>query len=594
MGLAALACSGLTLAFLWPIVQAWGNWGIEDWDYWAAHHEAARRTLVDYHQLPLWNPWCCGGTDLAAHPGSRVFAITSPLVFLLGAVGGLKLEMLLHAAAGMLGLYAAGRQIGLDRFSAWLAPLAYFLGPLYALPVTAGMAWFTSVAFLPWALLFFLRSEAGELRHLVASSACLVFMYLGGGAYPLAIALLFFGFLALLDLRELGLVRTGRRIGTLVALTVLLGAIKLLPSIDFMRDFPRQAEQPTGFSMQSLSVGLFSRDQRLEVAATQFDGVHSGELLRGISADYDDVGMYVGPLVAALFALGLACQGRKTWKLLLAFLFFLLLSLGDRLPLGPYQILQQLPVFESMRFAERYRLVWLLCALLVAGSGLQLVRRALGSRFPGRPYGDVVVAATLLAVLIDLFVVTRPIYQAAFPIAPMTFRASPEFRQIAGLPNYDADGFVPKPYGQARVYGAWSAHYPAFLMNLGFARCYESALVPRAAVPMRAKGYRGEVHLTGTAGEVATEFWSPNKLRFRVRAASSGRLIVNQNYYRGWRASDGRPITSAAGLLAIAVGPQDREIEISYARDSFVVGALVSAAAWSVILFAVGSRLVRR
>ena len=579
---------GLTLAFLWPVVQAWSNWGIEDWDYWAAHHEAARRSLLEYHQLPLWNPWCCGGTDLAAHPGSRVFAITSPLLLLLGAVSGLKLEMLLHAALGLLGLYAVGRQIGLDRFSAWLAPLAYFLGPLYALPVTAGMAWFTSVAFLPWALLFFLRTKAGDLRSGIASSACLVFMVFAGGAYPLAIALLFFGFLAMLDARELGLARTAQRLITLAAFTLLLGAVKLLPSIEFMRDFPREAEQPTGFSVEGLSAGLFGREQRLEAAATQFDGVHAGEFLRGISADYDDVGMYVGPLVAALFAIGVALPWRKHWRFSIALVFFLLLSFGDRLPFGPFQLLHRLPVFESMRFAERYRLVWLLCALLIAGGGLQTLRQWIGARFPGRPYADLAAAAVLLCLSIDLFVLTRPIYQAAFPIAPMEFRASPEFRQIAGLPNYDAGGFVGRPYGQARVYGAWSAHYPAFLMNRGFVRCYESALVPRAPLPMRARRYRGEVHLAGTTGEVSTEFWSPNKLRFRVRAESAGRLVVNQNYYGGWRASDGRPVTSEAGLIAVEVGPGDREIELTYRRDSFVLGAGISAATWIGVVFAIG------
>jgi hypothetical protein len=418
-------------------------------------------------------------------------------------------------------------------------------------------------------------------------------MYLGGGAYPLAITLLFLSVLALLDLSDLGPLRTAKRVAAVVGFTVLLGAIKVLPSVAFMRDFPRNAEQPTGFSMQALAVGLFSRDQRLEAAVTQFDAVGPG-LLRGISADYDDVGMYVGPIVAALFVLGLSFEGRRYWRLAVAFVVFLSLSLGDRLPFGPFQLLHRLPVFESMRFAERYRLVWLLCALLIAGGGLSYLRLLLQQRFPDRRHGDVVVIGALLCALVDLFAVTRPIYQAAFPIAPMRLRTSPEFRQIVGLPNYDADGFVPRPYGQARIYGSWSAHYPALLMNRGFASCYESAVIPRAAIPMRSRRYRGEVHLVGSRGEVSTERWSPNELVFRVHAQAEGRMVVNQNYYRGWRTADGRPVVSEGGLISVSVGPQDREVELKYSRTSFTLGAAISAVSWSVLLPAAISSRVRR
>ena len=583
----ALTCLALTLAFLSPILRHWANWGIEDWDYWAFQHEAMRRTLLGYHQIPSWNPYYCGGTDLLAHPGSRLFALTTPLVLLLGPVAGFKLEFLLYAVAGMLGFHVLGRQLGLDRWSAWLAPIAYFLGPLYALPTTAGMVWFTSVAFLPWAFYFYLRAVAGGFRNLVACGACLVFMYFGGGAYPLAISFTFIGFFSLLGLREIGLARSASIVASLVVLTVLLGAVKLFPSIDFMREFPRRTEQSTGFSVESLGVGLFARDQRLEVASTRFGDLHRGEFLRGISADYDDVGMYVGPLIGALFALGLVVRGREHWKLATSFLVFLWLSFGDRVPLSPFELLHRLPVFESMRFAERFRLVWLLCALLLAGAGLQWIRASLARRFPGRPYAEIAACAVLAYALVDLYGVTRPIWEAAFPIAPMEFRAMPEFHQIAGLPNYDAHGFVPRPFGQTRIYGSWSAHYPALLMNVGGVGCYESAFVPRSPAPIRAKRYRGEVYLTGSTGSVTTMLWSPNRLRFSVRAESPGRLVVNQNYYRGWTARDGRTVSSQDGLLAVEVGPEDRLIELRYVRRSFVAGGLVGTASWGAVGLAV-------
>ena len=54
------------------------------------------------------------------------------------------------------------------------------------------------------------------------------------------------------------------------------------------------------------------------------------------------------------------------------------------------------------------------------------------------------------------------------------------------------------------------------------------------------------------------------------------RLVVNQNYYQDWRAGDGRPVTSLDGLLSVAVGPEDRSIELRFRRPSFTAGLWVS------------------
>ena len=45
---------------------------------------------------------------------SRALSPTFPIVLLLGAVHGLKIEVLLFACVGMLGFYALGRYLGLD------------------------------------------------------------------------------------------------------------------------------------------------------------------------------------------------------------------------------------------------------------------------------------------------------------------------------------------------------------------------------------------------------------------------------------------------------------------------------------------------
>ena len=579
VALAAAGCLALSLVFFAPIFHDLENWGIGDWDQHAFYHEAGRVSLLEYGQVPEWNPYYCGGTDLLANPQSRVLAPTYPIVLILGTVLGLKLEILLFAGLGSLGLYCLGRQLGLDRLVAWLVPAPYFLSSLYALPTSTGMTWFMSVAYLPWACLFHERS-AGAPRFLVGTGACLAFMYLSGGVYPVVIAFVFFGLLGLLRVREQGLSRSGASLAALAVLTLALGAVKFAPSIEFMSEFPRKLDRPSGFSLQSLSVGLFSRDQRHGVNVSHFDGNHFDEpdrLWRGISTDYDDVGMYIGPAVGLLFVGGLVARGRRHWDLVVCMAILLWISLGERPGWSLFSVLHELPVFESMRYSERFRLVWLMLLCLFAGFGLQALRAQLARRLSAG-VASALVAALLGAVVIDFYLVTRPILEKAFIIPPLAVPRSAEFQQIRWLETYDANGFRARPsYG---VYESLSGHYPALKANLGVVRCYETAFVPRRAVPRSHRAYRGEVFLRETQGQVSTLHWSPNRLRYAVRVESPGWLVVNQNHYASWRAHDGRPVENRGGRLAVAVEPGDEVIELRYQRRSLVAGAVVSAGSW--------------
>ena len=41
-----------------------------DWKLFQTWLEAGRRTVLWYHQFPLWNPWTCGGQVYLANPQS--------------------------------------------------------------------------------------------------------------------------------------------------------------------------------------------------------------------------------------------------------------------------------------------------------------------------------------------------------------------------------------------------------------------------------------------------------------------------------------------------------------------------------------------
>jgi hypothetical protein len=341
--------------------------------------------------------------------------------------------------------------------------------------------------------------------------------------------------------------------------------------------------------------GLFHRDQRLEMRKAAFDGTHydlPDRAWRGISTNFDDVGMYVSPVVAVLFLVGLVTSWRRMWMLFAAIPVFVWLSLGERPRASLFVALHRLPVFESMRYPERFKFIWLLAVCLSAGFGMQWIAGWLDRRYPGRRVGVAAAAVVTLVVASDLFAVTRPIYRPAFPIPPIPVKRLDTFTQISDLEWYDAGGF--RPEASSSIYGANSSHFPALLMNVGAVNCYETAFVPRKAIPSTSPEYRGEAFLAEGGGVVATTDWSPNRLRYTVNVWGPGVLVVNQNYASGWTAADGRPVTSRNGLISVRVGPEDRTVELRYGRKSFTAGLILSALGWVALAAVAIGRIVRR
>lgn len=110
---AALMALGLALALAYPILNHLELWGKGDWDQHMFYLEVPRVTLLDYGQLPLWNPYYCGGSVMLANPQSRMCSPSYVLVLLLGTEAGIKLTIILNLALGLWGAWRLSRWWGL-------------------------------------------------------------------------------------------------------------------------------------------------------------------------------------------------------------------------------------------------------------------------------------------------------------------------------------------------------------------------------------------------------------------------------------------------------------------------------------------------
>ncbi len=68
----------VAFVYLHPIFPNFDYWGIHDWDEAFSYSGVARKTILKYHQIPLWKPYHLGGNALLATWGASSPSILSP------------------------------------------------------------------------------------------------------------------------------------------------------------------------------------------------------------------------------------------------------------------------------------------------------------------------------------------------------------------------------------------------------------------------------------------------------------------------------------------------------------------------------------
>jgi hypothetical protein len=581
-----IAIVGVSLvAYLRLVLRAPRALGIADWDMNFAYEAFVQRSLTHYRQLPLWTPYHSGGLPFFANPQTKVFSLAEPVALATGAVVGLKLEIFVQYLVGILGTYAYARQLNLRRFAALFAAAVYIYSGMLAMSVAVGMVPFLAAAFIPWFFLCFERANT-SWRYAVAAGACLALMILYGGVHLVALTAFSVALLAVARVvaRRALLRDVTRTLGIAFTSAFGLSAFKLIPMIELMRRLPRVRSEYSGYSLESIVHSLLTPNQ--DFATPTLADVPG--FYRGMSWGPDENGMYVGIVVVALVMLGFSLYTRRDLAFAVLFVILVWLSFGDRAPVSLWAWLRRLPVFESMRVAQRFRFVWMLLFAVLAGAGLQAIHDWLVSRTRSRRLGAVVAVSIAVVAVVNLFSNAK-VYALGLSVPSPPMALPGDFRQIERLPLYGPTGWEQPESGPTPL-NAWSAQYPAVMQNLGTIQAYEpiaddfSSRVRPSTSPM----YRGEVYLAKGQGSVQLVKWSPNRIVVDVLAAQNDSLVFNQNFFPGWRSTVGS-VVDANGHLSVPVSPGHQRVEVFYRPSSVVIGAVVTALS----LVAVALALIR-
>ncbi|MGH7814712.1 MAG: hypothetical protein ACREQI_12010 [Candidatus Binataceae bacterium] len=546
----AVIALGFSLAYCWFILGRLSTIClIGDNDsafelYWAAYY-----TVTHFHQLPLWNPYQCGGVPLLGDPGSRILTPAFLLQLLAGPTVGIHLEIIARLALGWAGSYALARVLGINRLGAAAAGTAFGASSWYFCHLGSGHYGYMTYMYVPWvALLLFESIERRRMVLAAAGGLILALMVFEGGTYTVPHSVLLLGMLV----AALAIVRRSPRpiFAVVVMGAFALGfvAVKLLPAMGSVGRLvpPFERNSPAAFIVE-----FFRRDQ--------FDG-------RGVPGGFwgfQEYGAYIGPFIAALLIAGVVMRWREGLPWIVSGLVLLVIAAGNYGAYSPWVLLHKFQPYAGMHAPTRILIIFTMVAGILAGFGAD----ALCTKWKG--WGAAVAVLLILAAAVDGWLVNSPNFPLLYLGRPPALMPSRNFRQVWKVPEGTGVGLM----------------YVTAVANMGALDCYSGADSQQPApTGYNQAGYRGEQYLVGR-GAVRLGKWTPNALSYGLDVPEPTILVVNQNYNRGWAVVRGEGnVISRDGLLAVRIPAGKQRLELEYRSRPFLHGLTISLATLAVML----------
>jgi hypothetical protein len=571
---AFLAIDVVCLYWVWARLP---NWGIWDWDFYQCLFEAARISIVEHHQLPLWNPYLNGGFTLVGHPQVRAFNPSFGLVLAFGTVYGIKVSVLIYLLIAQWGAYLFARAEQLSRPAAFVAALVFSLSGWYSQHIAHGHAPWLGFAWTPFVAAALARSESEiRLRTLALGGVAYGFTLLDGGPYAVGFPPLFLGFYgAMLAIRS----RTLRPIVAGVAMGLLgaaIAGIQLAPILETFLAYPRETgavnpfyytESPDPSWTWMLLQGLLSPEQ--------------GHDMQRWMPYVINIGSYVGWIPLMLAAAAPALVWRRAWPIALTAFVSVWIFLGPAAQINLWSILHQLPILGSLQAPTRFNVFMLLAIGILAGHRLDALLRLVA-----RDDMRWAVAALIISVVVvDMTAVNQKVFKVAFAIPPVEVEEKGEF-------HHELNSSYLEDWPARSLQGVWdnwpNVAFASLLENKGVILAWNNLGYPRSVIPREHADYPGaEVWVEKGGGDLRIEELrlTPNVVTVDL-AGGAGRVILNQNYHAGWTLveGDGR-LENVNGRVGVTIEDGDQRLRIAFRPASFFIGAGASSLGLAVVLW---------
>lgn len=545
LGLLAIALL-LSLLFWWPMLAAAPKTEGGDGPVFHKMLEAARVTVVRYHEFPLWNSYECGGLPLWDNPQAPLGAPLIWPIYFIGTLKTMHLWLVVHTMLGFVSMWLlARRELRLSRGAAFVAAGAWAFSGFFQNHLPGGHFVFASFEYFPIGILFWRRAE-NDLRMAIGLGLLVALMIYEGGIYPIPHLAVILGIETLTRVwppKRLAKIALAGVVVVAVALTV--GAARFLPVIDQVRSHTRGVAAEN----DALHWGTF-KDIMLVRAHERF--------VPGQRYVWGEYGMYIGPFILFLAVVGIVLAGAEQWWMMVLLASSIVFMIGDAGKWAPWSVLRaHVFPFKDMRVPSRFNLEVTLFLTAFAGLAVDRVvthAKKIARSVDWREGLRVGVLGLALVGVGDIIGAGIPIVESQFQNTPEDLRTTPSPRLYLGsrAPNM-VDG--PRE-------------------NLGRRECWEEWGFGQGA-PL----WDGDVPQARAIDDravVADVERTPNTFTFDVDAKETARILLNTTYDKGWRTTTGNVIEQDDKQLAIDVPPGKARVVVRYRPKSFTLGVILT------------------
>jgi len=546
------------------------------------HEEVARRTMAEFHEVPAWNPYFCGGIVGLSNAPDASLAPDFIFRLIFGTNLGRRLTVLFFVILGMEGVFRYARKHDASVAGAALAGVAFATSGHFVDLLRWGWIFMFNYNVVPWiALSFELGLRSRVWRYL--GSFFLGWLVLGGGTYVIPYTGIMLAMLLIFETLRAVRKEDGeqslawyRPAVTLIQIgvgAILFSAVRVLPLVSLLASHSRPVDQVDQDSpMAVLAMLAFSRaDKAWHNSAGEF---------------------YVGMWIALLALVALLFADKRAAKFGLIALVFAVFACGEISPIAPYLWLHKLPVYSQLRFPRRMLVICGLFLALTAARGLTRLEdmvatagRTLFQRFAPKSEGAnqshtlaLVVGAITTALALNVAMrAANDVVNANAIGEHSIFTMDP--------PLEHRDGFK-----QARG-NRWDAHIWPYI-DRGSLHCFEEHKLfssPYLAGDLAQEEYPAE----GSHATVERLSWSPHRIQLRVKAEEDATILINQNHSPYWK-SDVGTVGSSGGLIRVNVPKGEHIVTLTYGDWHVALGAFITLGALMVAARFFGQRALSR
>ncbi|MGO8992378.1 MAG: hypothetical protein ACLQVI_03555 [Polyangiaceae bacterium] len=565
LGLALFALALSTFAW-WPALMAHPSAQGGDGPFFHEMIEVIRVSVFRYHELPLWNPFQCGGVPLWDNPqGLSAAPILWPLLAF-DTARAVELWYVVHSAIGFCCMWALVRgDLRLSRPASVVASAMWAFAGVHNQHLTGGHFVWVPYLYYPLGLYLWRRAER-DMRAAVGLGILVALEMHEGGTYPLPhLALILAGETMTRMWPPQRVLAVVKAAGVVAVVGFCLGASRILPVMDQLRSHTRHlGEEWDALQLTTLKEMFLARTHSRGVPGQQY-----------VWPEFAD---YLGPLLLGLSLLGVALSGLENAWILALLVYSLALMGGHESPRWPWSILKgHIFPFKEMRVPSRFNAAVTLFLAPLAGIAIDRVRDIARRVFRSRSAADAITGAFLAIGLVgvgDMIGVGIDWCQTCFTNAPNDSRIVASPRLYLGGPGIAS--FIDEP-----------------AQNRGRIECWEEWAFARDAELWQ--GDVAQARSPDPAVSLANIVRTPNTFSFDVSSPQHpAHVVVNGTWDRGWRASFGE-VADDAELLAVDVPTGYHHVVLSYWPHGLTAGlTLAGLGSAAVIAFFVWDARRRR